>query len=58
MVSYELAERGRSVLVPIRGLLAWAKRTREAIDASRDAYDRRANRMRSKSTSARAITRG
>ena len=58
MVSYALTERGRSVLVPIRGLLAWAKKTRAAIDMSRAAYDRQANQAQRKSDSAGAVTRG
>ena len=58
MVSYELTERGRSVLVPIRGLLAWAERCRTDIDASRATYDRRASQARRKSGSSGAATRG
>ena len=58
MVSYELTERGRSVLVPVRGLHAWAKQTRAAIDTSRAAYDRQVNSPRRKPGSAEAVTRG
>ena len=57
MASYELNERGRSLLVPIRGLLAWARKTRGAIDASRAAYDRQADQARHQSVSAGTVTR-
>jgi DNA-binding HxlR family transcriptional regulator len=58
MVSYELTDRGRSVLVPIRGLPAWAKRTQEDIDASCVAYDRKAEQLQRKSGAAGVATRG
>ena len=58
MVSYELTERGRSVLVPVRGLHAWAKQTRAAIGTSRAAYDRQVNSALRKPGSAEVATRG
>jgi DNA-binding HxlR family transcriptional regulator len=58
MVSYDLTERGRSVLVPIRGLLAWAKRCRAAIDTSRAAYDRQMSHARRKIGTTGATARG
>jgi DNA-binding HxlR family transcriptional regulator len=58
MVCYELTERGRSVLVPIRGLLAWAKRSRAAIDASRATYDPQVSPAHRKISASGAATRG
>jgi len=44
-----------SILVPNRGLLAWAKRCRAAIDASRATCDRQARR---KACASGALSRG
>lgn len=37
-VEYTLTGLGHSLLVPVRGMLEWAKQNHEAIHAARDAY--------------------
>lgn len=40
-VEYSLTELGRSLLVPVRGLVSWANANREQIHAARSAFKRR-----------------
>lgn len=39
-VDYELTKLGRSLLVPVNGLSAWARANRPAMDAARAKFDR------------------
>lgn len=39
-VEYSLTDLGRSLMLPLTGLVEWAVRTRGAIDAARAAFDR------------------
>lgn len=43
MVSYQLTERGHSILTPFRTLLAWAKENHAGILESRASYDQAKN---------------
>jgi len=38
-VDYELTKLGRSLLVPVNGLSAWARANRPAMDAARQKFD-------------------
>jgi DNA-binding HxlR family transcriptional regulator len=45
-VEYDLTRLGRTLLVPIQGLAEWADENRTTIQECREAYDRRAKRLR------------
>jgi DNA-binding HxlR family transcriptional regulator len=45
-VEYELTKLGRSLLIPITGLGAWAAQNREKIQAARDKYDVQTSKRR------------
>jgi DNA-binding HxlR family transcriptional regulator len=45
-VEYELTKLGRSLLIPITGLAAWAAKNRERIQTARENYDAQISRGR------------